>query len=91
MRAVRFLNKLTRHSGTPKRENANETAYLVRRLGHLSESRLPFLSMTTPSCFYAALPGALASSTFSPPTLTLICFGLASAFLASLIFSTPWL
>jgi hypothetical protein len=41
--------------------------------------------------FYAALPGALASRVFSPPTLTLICLGLASAFLASLIFSTPWL
>jgi hypothetical protein len=39
---------------------------------------------------YAALLGALASSIFSPPTLTLICLGLASAFLASLIFSTPW-
>jgi len=51
----------------------------------------PFLSAT--AC-YAALPGALASgalasSVFSPPTLTLICLGLASAFLASLIFSTP--
>ena len=39
---------------------------------------------------YAALAGALASRVFSPPTLTLICLGLASAFLASLIFSTPW-
>jgi hypothetical protein len=47
---------------------------------------------------YAALLGALASVVlasigfsfpFTAPTLTLICFGLASAFLGSAIFSTP--
>jgi hypothetical protein len=42
------------------------------------------------SCwFYVALPGALASRVFSLPTVTLICLGLVSAFLARLIFSTP--
>src|SRR5579862_7058117 len=42
---------------------------------------------------YAAWPalfGCLPSSVFSPPTLTLICLGLASAFLANFIFSTPF-
>ena len=44
------------------------------------------------SCHYAALVtlfGSLLSSVFSPPTFTLICFGLASAFFASLTFNTP--
>gem|GEM_PF-3923465 len=36
-----------------------------------------------------ALLGSLPSSVFWLPTFTLICFGLASAFLASLIFNTP--
>src|SRR5580704_6399361 len=49
-------------------------------------SHLPFLSLAPD---YAALPEAMASRVFSPPTLTLICVGLASAFLARLIFSTP--
>ena len=39
---------------------------------------------------YAALPGPLPSRVLSPPTLTLICLGLASAFLVSLIFRTPF-
>src|ERR1700732_233966 len=51
-------------------------------------SRLPFLTDHS-QVFYAALPEDMASSVFPPPTLTLICLGLASAFLASLIFSTP--
>ena len=38
---------------------------------------------------YAALPGPLASIDFSLPTFTLICFGLASAFLGNVIFRTP--
>src|ERR1700720_2962347 len=38
---------------------------------------------------YAALTEATASRFFSLPTFTLICVGLASAFLARLIFSTP--
>jgi len=41
---------------------------------------------------YAAwlvLFGCLASSVFSPPTFTLICLGLASAFLAKVTFRTP--
>jgi len=38
---------------------------------------------------YAALPRTLASRVFSLPTFTLICLGLASAFLARVIFSTP--
>ena len=38
---------------------------------------------------YAALPAPLASRVFWLPTLTLICLGLASAFLARLIFSIP--
>jgi hypothetical protein len=50
-------------------------------------SHLPFLSL--PPGFYAALADALASRVFSPPTFTLICVGLASAFLARLIFSMP--
>ena len=58
------------------------------------QCRLPFLSPTirnlaTRYWFYAALPGAFASRVFSRPTLTLFCLGLASAFLANLIFSTP--
>ena len=38
---------------------------------------------------YAAMLGAWASTVFSPPTLTLICVGLASTLLARFIFSTP--
>jgi hypothetical protein len=38
---------------------------------------------------YAALLGALASTVFSVLTLTLICFGLASAFLGRVTFNTP--
>jgi hypothetical protein len=41
---------------------------------------------------YAALPtllGSLPSTVFSLPTFTLICFGLASCFLASFTFKTP--
>src|ERR1700730_523487 len=38
---------------------------------------------------YAALPEALPSRVFSPPTLTLICLGFASAFFAKVIFRTP--
>src|SRR5580658_57837 len=47
----------------------------------------------TSTAAYAALLGPLASIDFSfpftPPTLILICFGLASAFLGNAIFSTP--
>ncbi len=55
---------------------------------------LPFLSLTNRNnaaspWFYAALPGAFISRVFSLPTFTLICLGLASAFLARLIFSMP--
>ena len=46
-------------------------------------TRLPSLPLAPE--FYAALPDALPSRTFAPPTLTLICVGLASAFLAKLI------
>src|ERR1700751_4978345 len=38
---------------------------------------------------YTALLAAFPSSARSLPMLTLICFGLASAFFASLIFNTP--
>src|SRR6266478_7520203 len=42
-----------------------------------------------PQAALVTLFGSLLSSVFSPPTFTLICFGLASAFFASLTFSTP--
>src|SRR5215813_11860648 len=38
---------------------------------------------------YAALLGPLDSICFSVPTLTLICFGLASDFFGNVIFRTP--
>src|ERR1700722_4275644 len=54
--------------------------------------RRPSLRVTN----YAAWPAVLVSlpagcvpSTVAPPTLTLICFGLASAFLGKVIFKTP--
>src|SRR5580693_4406277 len=50
-------------------------------------SHLPFLPLAPG--FYAALLAAMASRIFSPPAFTLICVGLASAFLARLIFRTP--
>ena len=39
--------------------------------------------------FYAALPTTMGSRVFSLLTLTLICLGFASAFLAKLIFRMP--
>jgi hypothetical protein len=57
----------------------------------LPKRRLHFLFDLLGDGFYAAFPDALAWRVFSPRVLTLICLGLASAFLASLISSTPLL
>jgi hypothetical protein len=50
--------------------------------------KLPPFSLTR-YWFYAVLPGALTSRVSARPTLTLICVGLASAFLAKPIFRVP--
>ena len=49
------------------------------------QARTPILHCSP----YAALLAPLPSRARSLPTLTFICFGLASAFFASLIFNTP--
>ena len=63
--------------------------YKMKREANL---RLPLTDnwlLTTGYCFYAALFAPLTSSVLPELTPILICFGLASAFFANWIFSTP--
>src|SRR5271154_4425360 len=80
----------TRSNDACESHTTFQTAAPEARGGKLNGRRYkpPPISLTR-YWFYAALPDALASRTVAPPTLTLICVGLASAFLAKLIFSTP--
>src|SRR5438445_13891030 len=64
--------------------------FLSQKNGRRARLRLPFHDRR--QLAYAALLTpliSLPSRGFSLPTLTLICLGLASVFLAILIFSTP--
>jgi hypothetical protein len=79
-------------SSTPSR--SSEDPVLARRLGRTLgfafAGQPKGLSLRERCKTYAALPGPLPSKTpFSEPMFTLICFGLASAFLGSVIFNTP--
>ncbi len=62
---------------------------LVMGLANLIWSGYGQQFLQTIASVYFGLPTCLASRIFSPPILTLICLGFASAFLASLMFSTP--
>src|SRR5580658_5020858 len=80
----------TRSNDACESHTAFQTAAPEARGGKLNGRRYkpPPISLTR-YWFYATLTGALTSRVFLPPTLTLICVGLASAFLAKLIISTP--
>jgi hypothetical protein len=51
--------------------------------------RVSLIAGGTPALHYAALLGPLPSRVLAEPTLTLICFGFASAFFGKLTFNTP--
>ena len=86
----RFKNKPPNYKITRLQNQKRETATLPlpQKSAQLcSAGRRGRLSLR--KHLYAALPAPFTSSVFWLPTFTLTCFGLASAFLARRMFSTP--